>query len=103
VGICGTEREIASFEYGAPPANADHLVLGHEALAEVVEVGGEVERLKPADLVVPTIRHPCSDRRCWACRSGRQDFCITGKFAERGIKEIDGFLAPSRSRTSRIW
>jgi len=93
VGICGTDREIAAFEYGTPAANSDYLVLGHEALAEVVEVGSEVERLKPGDLVVPTVRRPCSDHRCLACRSGRQDFCTTGHFAERGIKEMDGFLA----------
>jgi threonine dehydrogenase-like Zn-dependent dehydrogenase len=93
VGICGTDREIAAFEYGALPEHSDHLVLGHEALAEVVEVGGEVERFKPGDLVVPTVRRPCKHRRCWACRSGRQDFCITGDFTERGIKKIDGFLS----------
>src|SRR5690242_914277 len=39
VGVCGTDREIASFEYGTPPAGSDHLVLGHESLAEVVRVG----------------------------------------------------------------
>lgn len=94
VGICGTDREIASFEYGTPPSHADHLVLGHEALAEVVEVGSEVEGLKPGDLVVPTVRRPCPDKRCRACRSGRQDFCGTGHFVERGIKEIDGYLVP---------
>ena len=39
VGICGTDREIASFEYGAPPPGSDHVVLGNETLAQVVEVG----------------------------------------------------------------
>lgn len=94
VGICGTDREIAAFEYGTPAANSDHLVLGHEALAEVLEVGPEVESLEAGDLVVPTVRRPCSDPHCLACRSGRQDFCTTGRFAERGIKEMDGFLTP---------
>ena len=41
VGICGTDREIAGFHYGTPPAGSDRLVLGHEALGEVVEVGSE--------------------------------------------------------------
>lgn len=92
VGICGTDREIASFEYGAPPAGSDHLVLGHEALAEVVEVGPEVTLVAKGDLVVPTVRRPCPHARCPACRAGRQDFCITGDFRERGIKEAHGFL-----------
>ena len=38
VGLCGTDREISSFEYGSPPPGSDHLILGHESLAEVVEV-----------------------------------------------------------------
>jgi threonine dehydrogenase-like Zn-dependent dehydrogenase len=92
VGICGTDREIAAFEHGAPPPGRDRLVLGHEALARVVEVGDLVERVKPGDLVVPTVRRPCSHRSCVACRSGRPDFCLTGDYTERGIKEADGFL-----------
>ena len=47
IGICGTDREICSFEYGTPPRGFDYLVIGHEALAEVVEVGSAVNRLKP--------------------------------------------------------
>ena len=39
VGICGTDKEICSFEYGTPPAGDDHLVIGHESLAEIVQVG----------------------------------------------------------------
>ena len=29
VGICGTDREICSFEYGTPPEGNDYLVIGH--------------------------------------------------------------------------
>ena len=35
-GVCGTDREITSFQYGTPPADSPHLVIGHEALGEVV-------------------------------------------------------------------
>ena len=93
VGICGTDREIATFAYGAPPAGADHLVLGHEALAEVFDVGSEVERFRRGALAVPMVRRPCAEPRCRPCRAGRQDFCVTGKFVERGIKGAHGFLA----------
>jgi threonine dehydrogenase-like Zn-dependent dehydrogenase/kynurenine formamidase len=92
VGICGTDREISSFEYGTPPPGATELVLGHEALAEVVEVGPDVTGIRPGDLVVPTVRRPCKNQRCIPCRQGRQDFCITGEFSERGIVRADGFL-----------
>jgi glucose 1-dehydrogenase len=92
VGLCGTDREIASFEYGDPPSGADHLILGHESLAEVIEVGQQVRRLKPGDLVVPMVRRPCPHPECRACRTGRPDFCLTGDYTERGIKGADGFL-----------
>ena len=92
VGICGTDREICSFEYGTPPPGATELVLGHEALAEVVEVGPEVTWARPGDLVVPTVRRPCKNPHCTPCRQERQDFCMTGEFSERGIVRADGFL-----------
>jgi glucose 1-dehydrogenase len=92
VGLCGTDREIGAFEYGDPPSGADHLILGHESLAEVVEVGREVRNLKPGDLVVAMVRRPCSHAECRPCRAGRPDFCVTGDFTERGIKGADGFL-----------
>jgi threonine dehydrogenase-like Zn-dependent dehydrogenase len=93
VGLCGTDREISSFEYGSPPPGSDHLILGHESLAEVVEVGRSVRSLRPGDLVVAIVRRPCPHAECRACRGGRQDFCITGDYTERGIKGADGFLA----------
>lgn len=92
VGICGTDREIARFDYGTPPPGCDHLVIGHESLGEVVEVGPAVTTLSPGDLVVPMVRRPCPHPTCQACRAGRQDFCYTGDFTERGIKERHGFL-----------
>lgn len=93
VGVCGTDREIASFQYGfPPPAGSDFLVMGHECLGEVVEAGPEVKNLKPGDLVIPMVRRPCDHPECAACRAGRQDFCFTGDYRERGIKQMHGFL-----------
>jgi threonine dehydrogenase-like Zn-dependent dehydrogenase len=92
VGVCGTDREIAEFKYGTPAPGTDRLVLGHEALGEVVEVGPRVRTLAPGDLVALTVRRPCDDAGCVACRAGRQDFCVTGGFRERGIKAADGFM-----------
>jgi len=92
VGICGTDKEICSFAYGAPPDGSDYLVIGHEALGEVVEIGAAVAHLMPGDLVVPTVRRPCSHARCRSCRAGHQDFCETGDFTERGIKGAHGYL-----------
>jgi threonine dehydrogenase-like Zn-dependent dehydrogenase len=93
VGLCGTDREICTFEYGMPPQECEYLVLGHESLAEVIKVGSAVTRCRPGDLVVPTVRRPCPHAHCPACRADRQDFCFTDDFTERGIKEAHGFLA----------
>jgi len=92
VGICGTDKEISAFLYGNPPPGSEYLIIGHESLGEVVEVGPAVSRVKPGDLVIVMVRRPCPHAECMACRSGRQDFCYTGDFTERGIKEAHGFM-----------
>lgn len=92
VGICGTDREIASFLYGMPPAGSPHLVIGHETLAEVVEVGSAVTGHATGDLAALMVRRPCPHGHCRPCRSHRQDFCITGDYTERGIKQAHGYM-----------
>ncbi|MCX7125272.1 MAG: glucose 1-dehydrogenase [Gammaproteobacteria bacterium] len=92
VGICGTDREICEFKYGAPPQGCDYLILGHESLGEVIDVGSAVTTLKPGDLVVTMVRRPCHHESCIACQSGHQDFCYTGDFKERGINQLHGFM-----------
>jgi glucose 1-dehydrogenase len=92
VGICGTDREICSFAYGTPPDGSDYLVLGHEAMGEVVEVAPGVTKVQRGDLVVPTVRRACPHDHCPSCRDARQDFCFTGDFTERGIKMTHGFM-----------
>jgi threonine dehydrogenase-like Zn-dependent dehydrogenase len=92
VGVCGTDREICEFKFGEPPFGSEHLVLGHEAVGEVIEVGPGVQGLRPGSLVVPMVRLPCSDPACAACRAGRQDFCLTDTFPEHGIRRCHGFM-----------
>jgi len=92
VGVCGTDREICSFVYGVPPASSEYLVLGHESLAEVAGVGAGVTGLAVGDLVVPMVRRPCAVPSCEPCRAGRQDFCVTGEYTERGIRGAHGFM-----------
>lgn len=92
VGVCGTDREIASFRYGTPPEDSDYLIMGHECLGEVVELGPDTDAsLSPGDLVVPRVRRPCARPDCYACRQGRSDYCVTGEFRERGILRQHGF------------
>jgi threonine dehydrogenase-like Zn-dependent dehydrogenase len=96
-GICGTDKEICAFEYGTPPVGSEHLVIGHESLGEVIEVGAAVTRVRVGDLVIPMVRRPCPHRHCMACLSGRQDFCFTGEASNNSMASW-----PSTSSTMKF-
>ena len=89
-GVCGTDREICAFEYGTPPAGSEQLVIGHESLGEVIEVGPKVTRVKVRDLVVPMVRRPCPHDDCVACRADRQDFVSRENFKNGVLKKGTG-------------
>ncbi|MGH9660256.1 MAG: alcohol dehydrogenase catalytic domain-containing protein, partial [Bryobacteraceae bacterium] len=91
VGVCGTDRELAAFRLGSPPPGRSFLVLGHEAVGQVVEVGPAVRLLRPGDWVAPMIRRPCAPH-CASCARRRPDLCTTGGYGERGISGLDGYL-----------
>lgn len=90
-GICGLDRAIVAGRYGAPPEGRSDMVLGHENLGKVVQVGESVRGLRVGDEVVATVRRGCGI--CRSCRTNRPDFCETGMFTERGIKGRDGYLS----------
>ena len=93
VGVCGTDQEVVRGKHGRPPEGEDHLIVGHECLGEVLEVGEGVRDFKPGDLVVPRVRRPCPSADCAPCRAGHPDFCVTGTYTERGIQGAHGFCA----------
>jgi threonine dehydrogenase-like Zn-dependent dehydrogenase len=90
-GVCGTDRDIVRGIYGTPPEGKAELVLGHENLGRIVQVGSSVRGLEVGDLVVATVRRGCG--LCRFCRSNKSDFCETGLYTERGIKGRDGYFA----------
>ncbi len=89
LGICGTDFELMSGEYGWAPPGQDRLILGHESLGRIEDApanGG----FKKGDLVVGIVRHP-DPEPCIACAVDEWDMCRNGKYTERGIKEVNGF------------
>ena len=92
IGVCGTDRELANFRFGAPPNGEQFLILGHEALGEVIATGSAVTTFKPGDLVVPTVRRACAPV-CVSCHRNRRDLCVTGNYTERGIVQAQGYFA----------
>ena len=93
VGVCGTDQELRAGSYGEAPQGSPQLVVGHEALGQVVDLGSRVQAFVKGDYVVASVRRPCPHDRCSPCRTGQNDMCITGDFVERGIKGRHGFMA----------
>ncbi len=91
IGVCATDRELARFRFGTPPQGESHLILGHEALAQVVCVGPGVTTVAAGDWVTPIIRRTCG-LGCPSCLAGRRDLCDTGQYLERGINRLHGYF-----------
>ena len=91
VGICGTDREIARGGRAASPPGEKELIIGHEMLGQVEEVGSNVTSFKKGDLAVVTVRRGCG--KCVSCLKDRADICYSGGYGERGIKGLHGFQA----------
>jgi threonine dehydrogenase-like Zn-dependent dehydrogenase len=91
VGVCGTDIDIVSGDYGWAPPGRDRLVLGHESIGRVLEAppGAPVQA---GDLVVGIVRRP-DPVPCGNCAVGEWDFCRNGRYTERGIKERDGYCS----------
>jgi glucose 1-dehydrogenase len=90
VGACGTDREIVEALFGTAPAGDDFLIIGHENLGRVAEVGENVPGwLRPGALVIATVRRP---GHSIYDRIGMPDM-TTDEPNERGINRLHGFLA----------
>src|SRR5580704_1431415 len=89
LGVCGTDREIVSGQYGWAPPGEQRLVIGHESFGEVKEAPRDCG-FKPGDLVVGIVRRP-DPVPCPACAAGEWDMCRNGRYTERGIKERNGY------------
>jgi threonine dehydrogenase-like Zn-dependent dehydrogenase len=86
-GICGTDLNILA----VPPAHKAKtgIVIGHEAVATVAEVGSQVTSLKPGDRVVIAPRLTCGN--CEYCRRGLDNQCTD--YQTIGTT-LDGTFAP---------
>ena len=98
--ICGSDL----WPYrGVEPA--DHMLMGHEYVGVVEEVGSEVRTVKPGDFVVGSF--VISDNTCEICQAGFQSKCVHAEFvhgtigtqAEKArIPQADGTLVATPGR-----
>src|SRR5271168_2971925 len=57
IGVCGTDAEIVSGQYGWAPPGRDRLVIGHESLGRVLSAPPN-SPVVAGDLVVGIVRRP---------------------------------------------
>ncbi|QZY52404.1 zinc-dependent alcohol dehydrogenase family protein [Leucobacter tenebrionis] len=62
---------------------ADGLLMGHEYVGVVEEIGSEVQTVKPGDFVVGSFVISCGE--CEICRAGYQSRCVHAEFVHGGI------------------
>ena len=72
-GICGTDLHIASWDPWAAKTIHPPLVVGHEFVGEIVEVGSNVSDFGPGDLVSGEGHVVCG--RCRHCMAGNRHLC----------------------------
>lgn len=84
--VCRTDLHILDGELKEPKLP---LVLGHEIVGEIVELGNKVKGLKTGDLIgVPWLGESCDT--CRFCKSGKENLCDSAKFTGY---QIDGGYA----------
>jgi threonine dehydrogenase-like Zn-dependent dehydrogenase len=93
-GMCGTDLHIVSVPQMHPATPG--IVLGHEFVGRVVEVGPKVSGLSRGDRVVAAPNIWCG--QCGSCRAGRRKHCENNRAL--GISTNGGFtrfvVAPAR-------
>ena len=90
VGVDGTDYGMLRHGVQDIAEGRDEMVMGHEVVGVVEEVGNDVKSLVLGDLVTLTVRRGCG--RCHPCLHNQSDMCMTGLYTERGIHRLDGFL-----------
>jgi len=94
-GICGTDLHIAAWDPWAARTIKPPLIVGHEFVGEVLEIGSNVHDLQPGDVVSGEGHVVCG--RCRHCRAGRYNLCANtvglgvnrdGAFAEQVVLPV---------------
>jgi threonine 3-dehydrogenase len=86
--ICGTDIHIYQWTPFAQARVKPPMIFGHEACGEITEVGSQVSKFHPGDLVAVETHIPCGE--CYQCQTGSQHICE--KMAIVGV-HTDGVFA----------
>ncbi|HYN47493.1 MAG TPA: L-threonine 3-dehydrogenase [Candidatus Nanopelagicales bacterium] len=98
-GICGTDLHIASWDPWAAKTIVPPLVIGHEFVGDIVEVGSNVADFAPGDLVSGEGHVVCG--RCRHCLAGRRHLCA--RTIGLGVGRDGAFAQYVALPTTNIW
>ncbi|KAF9019238.1 GroES-like protein [Hymenopellis radicata] len=88
-GICGTDMHIYRHFGVGREIMTDPVVLGHESVGTVVQVGENVKDVSVGDRVAIEPFFSC--RKCFNCKRGKTNLCKT--FRQAGFMEVQGTLS----------
>ena len=98
-GICGTDVHIERWDSWAQRTIPVPLVIGHEFVGEVVEVGSNVSDFHPGDLVSGEGHVVCG--RCRNCMAGRRHLCAHSQGV--GVSRPGAFAELIALPMTNIW
>jgi len=98
-GICGTDLHIFRWDAWAQKTIPVPLVIGHEFVGEIVEVGANVADFYPGDLVSGEGHVVCG--RCRNCLAGRRHLCA--RTAGVGVNRAGAFAEYIALPMTNIW
>ena len=98
-GICGTDLHIYKWDEWAARTIAVPLVIGHEFVGEVVEVGSNVADFRPGQIVSGEGHVVCG--RCRNCLAGRRHLCADTSGV--GVNRAGAFAEYLVLPMSNVW
>ena len=98
-GICGTDLHIYEWNEWAKSAIRVPLVIGHEFVGEIVEVGSNVNDFHPGEIVSGEGHVVCG--RCRNCLAGRRHLCAHSQGV--GVQRAGAFAEYIVLPMSNIW
>jgi threonine 3-dehydrogenase len=98
-GICGTDLHIYKWDAWAQITIPTPMVVGHEFVGEVVEVGSNVGDFRPGDVVSAEGHVVCG--RCRNCLAGRRHLCKDTKGI--GVNRAGAFAEYISVPMTNVW
>lgn len=98
-GICGTDVHIYNWDAWAQKTIPVPMVVGHEFVGEIVDIGSNVADFRPGDIVSGEGHVVCG--RCRNCMAGRRHLCADTKGV--GVNRPGAFAEYLSLPMTNVW